>query len=85
MKRSKFLAAHHDAAVAGKQHNLVVRAADFSAHGSRESIPHGPQAAAGQEMPGPVHVIELGRPHLVLAYVSYNDRVIIRIFHNSLI
>ena len=85
MQRGKFLTAHHDAPVAGKQNYLVFRTAELRAHGGRQTKAHGPQTAAGEEMPRQIHIVELGRPHLVLPYVSHDDRVFVRVFQYGFI
>ena len=85
MQRGKFLAAHHDAAVAGKQNHLFIRTAQLCTHGGGQTEAHGPQTAAGQEMTGLVHIIELGRPHLMLSYIGHHHGIFVRMLHDRLI
>ena len=77
MECGKFLTVHHDAAVAGKEDDRRSGTADFSTHGRRKAVPHRPQSPGGNEVPRFIQVEELSRPHLMLADVGNDDRILI--------
>ena len=65
--RRHLLHGHLDAGVAGDVDDQAVGVGHLHADGGRQAVAHGAQAAGGHPAVGLVEVVELGRPHLVLA------------------
>ena len=62
-----FLDIHLDAGVSGDIHHCFIRKGNLGTDGSRKPETHRSQASGCDKMVGPVKLIILGRPHLVLA------------------
>jgi len=71
----QLLDVHLDGAVAGDIDDHLVRRRHLGADGRGKAVAHDAQAAGGHEMTRLVEMIELGRPHLVLADLGGDDGV----------
>ena len=67
---AQLVAVHAEAAVAGAEEHGGVRVAHLGAHGGPQAEAHGAEAAGGDELAGPVEMVVLGGPHLVLAHIG---------------
>ncbi len=68
-------AGHLEAAVAGDDPDIFLRAGDLCADGGRQREAHGAETARGDERARSVVLVVLGLPHLVLADVGDDDGV----------
>ena len=69
----QFLDVHEERAVAVDINDFAMGAGDFGAECGRVAVAHGAETCGGEEAAGVVEVIELSRPHLVLANARGDD------------
>ena len=68
-------ASFEDAAVSIDVDNERLWMGDLGPHRRRQSESHRAQATRGEPRPGATELVELCRPHLVLAHAHRDDRV----------
>ena len=71
----ELLDVHEDAAVSIDVDNERLWMGDLGPHRRRQSESHRAQATRGEPRPGATELVELCRPHLVLAHADRDDRV----------
>src|SRR5438093_6492741 len=75
---SHFLAVHLERAVAVDVDDLLVRVRGLDAHGRRQAVAHGAEAARREPRAGMLEFVVLRRPHLVLADAGHDHRLAAR-------
>ena len=74
--RRKFLAVHHDAAVARDEDNLLVGVRELRADRGGQPVAHRAETARGEEVARRMAAEELCRPHLMLPHIRNADRIL---------
>src|SRR5690606_27208596 len=80
----EFLNVHHEGAVSIDVDNSAVRESDFAAECSGKAEAHGTEAQRANVAAGLVELVELCRPHLVLAHASGDDGLALGLFVHGL-
>ena len=74
--RAQLIQIHAEASLRGEEQSPLSSAGDAAADGRAQAVAHGAETSGGQKLSRLLKVVELHRPHLVLAYIRSHHRII---------